>query len=111
MSATDVPEVISRYFALDANRAIDPIVALFSDDATVTDEGETRHGTAQIRDWQIGPASKYTYTTEILGTNPLAVDRFVVTGRLTGNFPGGVVELKWDFTLSGDRIIRLVIAP
>ena len=26
MSAIDVPEVISRYFALDANRAIDPIV-------------------------------------------------------------------------------------
>ena len=38
-------EVIRRYFELDADRDIDSIVALFSDDATVVDEGETRHGT------------------------------------------------------------------
>ena len=40
-----------------------------------------------------------------------AADRFVVTGRLTGNFPGGTAELKWDFTVAGDRISQLVIAP
>jgi hypothetical protein len=35
----------------------------------------------------------------------------VVTGRLTGNFPGGTAELKWDFTVAGGRIGRLIIAP
>ena len=104
-------DVIRRYFELDADRDIDAIVALFSDDATVVDEGETRHGTAEIRAWQIGPASKYTYTTEVLDTVALAADRYVVTGRLTGNFPGGTAELKWDFTVAGGRIRRLVIAP
>jgi hypothetical protein len=104
-------DVIRRYFELDAGRHIDAIVALFSDDATVVDEGETRHGTAEIRAWQIGPASKYTYTTEILDTHVLNADRHVVTGRLTGNFPGGTAELKWDFTVTGGRIRRLVIAP
>ncbi len=106
-----VPEVIRRYFVLDAEREIDSIVALFSDDATVVDEGETRHGTTAIRAWQTGPASRYTYTTEVLGADALSADRFVVTGRLTGNFPGGTAELKWDFTLAGDRISQLVIAP
>ena len=106
-----VPDVIRRYFVLDADRDIDSIVALFSDDATVVDEGETRHGTVAIRAWQTGPASQYTYTTEVLGTDALSGDRFVVTGRLTGNFPGGTAELKWDFTVAGDRISRLVIAP
>ena len=104
-------DVIRRYFELDADRDIDSILALFSDDATVVDEGETRHGTAEIRAWQVGPASKYTYTTEVLGTVALEADRYVVTGRLTGNFPGGTVELKWDFTVAGGRIGRLVIAP
>ena len=104
-------DVIRRYFELDADRDIDSILALFSDDATVVDEGETRHGTAEIRAWQTGPASKYTYTTEVLGTVALEADRYVVTGRLTGNFPGGTVELKWDFTVAGGRIGRLVIAP
>jgi hypothetical protein len=106
-----VPDVIRRYFALDAEREIDPIVALFTDDATVVDEGETRRGTAAIRAWQTGPASRYTYTTDVLDTHTLTADRFVVTGRLTGNFPGGTAELKWDFTVTGDRISQLVISP
>src|SRR3954453_22814895 len=104
-------DIIRRYFELDAGRDIDAIVALFSADATVVDEGETRHGTTEIRAWQIGPASKYTYTTEVLGTVALTPDRHVVTGRLAGNFPGGTTDLKWDFTVAGGRIRRLVIAP
>jgi hypothetical protein len=106
-----VPDVIRRYFVLDADREIDSIVALFTDDATVIDEGETRHGTMEIRAWQAGPASQYTYTTDVLGTDALSADRFVVTGRLTGNFPGGTAALKWHFTVAGDRISQLVIAP
>ena len=106
-----VPDVIRRYFALDAEREIDSIVALFTDGATVIDEGETRHGTMEIRAWQTGPASQYTYTTDVLGSDALSADRFVVRGRLTGNFPGGTAELKWDFTVAGDRISQLVIAP
>src|ERR1700761_4529128 len=107
----EVPDVIRRYFLLDAEREIDSIVALFSDDATVVDEGETRHGTTAIRAWQAGPASQYTYTTDVLGTDALTADRFVVTGRLTGNFPGGTADLKWDFTTANGLISQLVIAP
>ena len=103
--------LVRRYFELDADRDIDSILALFSADATVIDEGQTRRGIAEIRAWQIGPASKYTYTTQILDTVAVAADRYVVTGRLTGNFPGGSAELKWDFTIAGGRITRLVIAP
>jgi hypothetical protein len=106
-----VPDVVRRYFVLDADREIEPIVALFADDATVVDEGETRHGTTAIRAWQTGPASRYTYTTDVVRTDALAPDRFVVTGRLTGNFPGGIAVLKWTFTVAGDRISQLVIKP
>jgi ketosteroid isomerase-like protein len=49
--------VISRYFERDADRDIDSIVSLFAEDATVIDEGEERHGTAEIRAWQTGAAS------------------------------------------------------
>jgi hypothetical protein len=110
MSAT-IPDVISRYFEFDAERDIDSIVALFADDATVVDEGEAREGIEAIRAWQVGPASRYTYATEVSGTEPLGADRYLVAGRLTGNFPGGAADLKWDFTVAGDRITRLVIAP
>ena len=108
---TKLPDVISRYFERDSNRDIDSIVNLFADDATVIDEGEERHGTAAIRAWQTGAASKYTYTTEITTTKALGPDRYLVTGRLTGNFPGGTADLNWDFTIAGQHITRLVIAP
>ena len=48
---TNLPDVILRYFERDTDRDIDSIVNLFADDATVIDEGEERHGTAEI-----GPA-------------------------------------------------------
>ena len=89
--STNLPDVISRYFERDADRDIDSIVSLFSEDATVIDEGEERHGTAEIRAWR--------------------PDRYLVTGRLIGNFPGGTADLKWDFTIAGQQITRLTIAP
>ena len=107
----EVPNVVSRYCDRDTDRDIDSIVSLFVDDATVIDEREEHHGTAEIRAWQTRVASKYTYTTEITKTEALGPDRYLVTGRLTGDFPGGVADLKWDFTIAGQQITRLVIAP
>ena len=110
MSGT-VPDVVRRYFELDAARDVEAIIALFTEDATVIDEGETRHGTTEIRAWQVGPASTYTYTTEVFGGEAHGADGYLVSGRLTGNFPGGTADLKWAFAVAGDRIARLVIAP
>jgi hypothetical protein len=39
------------------------------------------------------------------------LESYLVTGRLTGNFPGGTAELQWRFTVHGDLISRLEIAP
>jgi hypothetical protein len=109
--STVVPDVVHRYFELDEGRDIESIVDLFVEDATVVDEGEARHGRPEIHAWQAGPASKYTYTTEILATESIGPDRYRVSGRLTGNFPGRTADLKWDFTIAGERIASLVIAP
>jgi hypothetical protein len=110
MSLT-VPDAVSRYFQLDPRRDIEEILALFAHDATVIDEGQTRHGGAKIRAWRAGPATRYTYTTEVNGSESIGPDRYLVTRRLTGNLPAGTADLKWDFTVAGDRITRLVIAP
>jgi hypothetical protein len=103
--------VITRYFQADARRDIDAIVALFTDDAVVVDEGQTRRGIADIKDWQVGTASRYEYTTEVAGVVAVGEDRYRATGRLEGNFPGGTVDLKFDFTIAGELINRLEIAP
>jgi hypothetical protein len=106
-----VPAILRRYFELDAHGDAELFVALFTDEATVVDESETWHGTEEIRAWRTGPAVKYTYTTEVHGAEALGGDRYRVTGRLTGDFPGGTANLHWDFTVAGELISRLVIAP
>ena len=105
-----VPDVVRRYFGLDP-RDVDGFVSLFSDDASVVDEGKTYHGLDEIRAWRIGPAIKYTYATEVLDREDKGAGRSLVTARLTGNFPGGTVDLRCDFAVTSDLISRLVIAP
>jgi ketosteroid isomerase-like protein len=105
------PDVITRYFEADARRDVDAIVALFTDDAVVVDEGQTRRGIAEIKDWQVGAASRYEYTTEVAGIVAVGEDRYRATGSLEGNFPGGTADLKFDFKIAGERISELEIAP
>jgi hypothetical protein len=93
----------------DARRDIHAIVALFSDEAVDVDESQTYHSTSEIRGWQEGAASRYQYTTEVFGTERTGEESYLVTGRLTGNFPGGTAELQWRFTVQGDLISRLEI--
>jgi len=106
-----IDDVVSRYFELDAARDHGSLVALFAENATVVDERQTWRGTDEIRAWRTGPASTYEYATEIEDTTALAPNRRLVRGRLTGNFPGGVADLCWDFTTNDGLITRLVIAP
>ena len=108
---SSMPGTVNEYFALDARRDHGAILALFADDAVVVDEGETMTGRDAIRSWREGAVSKYSYTTEIVGSEQLAPDRVLVRGRITGNFPGGTADLGWDFTLDEERITRLIIAP
>ena len=68
-------------------------------------------GLGEIRAWRTGPAVKYTYTTEVFGSEATSAGRYLVTGRPTGDFPGGTADLRWDFAVTGDLISRLVIAP
>ena len=55
-------------------------------------------------------STKYTYTSE-----PLVLDQrdgmTVVTSRLTGNFPGSPVELRFFFRLERGKIAFLEIIP
>ena len=107
--STPETSVITRYFAADARRDIDAIVALFSDDAVVVDEGQTYQGREAIRGWREGAASVYQYTTQVDDTKHFDAASYLVTGRLTGNFPGGTAALQWRFTVQNDLISRLEI--
>ena len=111
MSPDQLPEPIRTYLVAHRVRDADAAVPCFTDDAAVVDEGRTHHGPDGIRDWLRRAASEYTYTIELTGSSRLDDDRYVATHHLEGNFPGGVVDLRFRFTLRGGRIARLTIEP
>jgi hypothetical protein len=73
-------------------------------------EGHTHNGHAAIKKWKADASAKYQYTCE-----PFACEekdgKFVVTSRLTGNFPGSPVSLRFFFELEGDKIASLEVIP
>jgi ketosteroid isomerase-like protein len=106
-----LPDTVRRYFELDPQGDLEEMLALFAEEATVTDEGETMRGRDAIRRWRVGTASKYTYTTEVTGAEAGTPGECLVFTRLTGDFPGGTVDLRWDFAIENGRIKNLVITP
>ena len=107
----ELPEPIPTYLA--AHRAHDADAALrcLTEDAVVVDDGHTHRGPDQIRVWLGRAASEYTYTTELVGAERVDDAHWVATNRLEGDFPGGVVDLRYRFALADGLIAELVIAP
>jgi hypothetical protein len=97
------------YFVADRHDS-EAIARCFTQDAVVKDEGHTYTGVMAIKRWKAESAAKYTYTSE-----PFALERrdgtVIVTSRLTGNFPGSPVDLRFFFRLERGRIAFLEIIP
>jgi ketosteroid isomerase-like protein len=105
------PDIITRYFAAASRRDTDGVVALFADDAVVKDEDQTWRGASGVRAWWDGPATAYQYTTEVLSVESAGGAAYVAGVRLEGNFPGGTANLRYRFSIDGQQIRRLEIAP
>ena len=105
----NLPKPVAAYFTADKADG-EAVSRCFTDDAVVKDEGHTYNGRAAIKKWKEEASAKYEYTSE-----PLACEqkdgKFVVTCRLTGNFPGSPVNLRFFFELEGDKIASLEIIP
>ncbi|MEV6103011.1 nuclear transport factor 2 family protein [Nocardia sp. NPDC051981] len=106
-----LPEVINRY--LTAHRAHDKTTACsaFTPDATVVDDGNSYDGCAAIEEWLNRSATEFTYTIELTAAQRLDATHYIATQHLEGDFPGGTVDLRYQFTVRGDMIEHLVIAP
>jgi ketosteroid isomerase-like protein len=109
--STDVPAAIAAYQAAHDRRDISTALAQFADDAGVVDDGRTYDGAAGVESFLRTAASEYTYTRTLVSAVEIATDRWLVTNHLEGDFPGGQVDLSYEFHLADGLITRLVIAP
>jgi hypothetical protein len=103
----DLPTPVANYFSADRSDS-EAVAQCFTVNAVVKDEGCTFKGRAAIRQWKADASAKYQYTCE-----PFVCERrdgqVIVTSRLTGNFPGSPVDLRFVFKLEGDEIESLEI--
>jgi hypothetical protein len=109
MTDLKLPEPIAAYFDADQRDGA-AVACCFTTQAVVKDEGQTHCGPAAIKAWKTEASAKYSYVSA-----PFAVEqkegRYIVTSRLTGNFPGSPVDLRFVFRLERGKIAHLEIAP
>jgi hypothetical protein len=105
-----LPDTIKAFMTALSTPEDGRALATFTADAVVTDEGRDYTGRDEIGAWLTASAGEYTYTSEFTGAT--MTDTTIDVGQhLEGNFPGGVVDLHFRFTLDGASISRLVIEP
>ena len=101
---------IDLYFASENAHDPSAIDRCFAAGAVVRDEGKTIAGVAAIKVWRIETGEKYHHVVE-----PLSVStregKVVVTGKVSGNFPGSPINLEHIFEIEGGRIVSLEIRP
>lgn len=104
----ELPEPIEAYFAGSNARDAAACAACFTDDARVRDEGRERQGFAAISEWKEEVSRKYLSIVDVIDVAKTD-GKTVVMCRVSGNFPGSPVELRYVFTLAGKKIARLDI--
>jgi SnoaL-like protein len=104
----NLPKPIAVYVSAENSGDTNLFDQCFTENATVRDEDQTYKGSAAIKKWKAETKTKYQHTLD-----PLQIveedGKFVVTNRLTGNFPGSPIELDFVFTIQGEKIVSLEI--
>jgi ketosteroid isomerase-like protein len=111
ISREDLPPVIKAYLAAHQAHDVQAAITAYAADAVVTDDGRTHRGRGEIQIWLDRSSSEYTYTTEFVSATMIGDDRFDAVQHLEGDFPGGMIDLHYRFTLNGGLITRLSIEP
>jgi hypothetical protein len=104
-----LPGPISAYLKATNEHDVDAMLAPFDENATVRDEGREHHGRSAVRSWLEEVTRKYRVTLDVKDVSDTN-GTTVVSGLVSGNFPGSPVLLDYTFTLSGPTIARLEIA-
>ena len=109
--ASKVPQAIETFQTAHDRRDVPTALAQFADGARVVDDGRTYDGIAGVESFLRTAASEYTFTRTLVSAVEIAPDHWIVTNHLEGDFPGGHVDLAYEFRLANGVITHLTIAP
>jgi ketosteroid isomerase-like protein len=103
-----LPRIIQKYVDASNEHDVKSILACFSDDAVVLDEGETLEGRKAIEGWIVKTIEKYKFQFKPLGIKDQDAE-VVVTVKVSGTFPGSPVTLDYHFTIENDKISSFAV--
>jgi hypothetical protein len=104
----NLPKPIALYVAAENSGDPNLFDQCFAENATVRDENETYKGLAAIKKWKAETKKKYQHIVDPLRMAEQG-GKFIITNRVTGDFPGSPIELDFVFTIQGDKIVSLEI--
>jgi len=81
-------------------------IACFAPDALVEDEGHTHRGTAEITAWIEAAFANFQPVLEVTATTSTGTG-VVITGLVSGTFPGSPIVLNYHLTIAQDEITAL----
>lgn len=96
---------LNRYFAAQNAHDAEGMVACFTPDAQVRDEGRDYSGQDEILQWKKDTIAKYSISIEPLSQTDEG-DTTTVVARVAGNFPGSPANLSYHFGLRDDGLIQ-----
>ena len=104
-TSSEHPVIAAAIEAMNAHDS-EALAALFVDDGSVKDEGETHEGRTAIRRWfEATPPIRL----ELLGEESFAMEHELEV-RAHGHYPQSPLSFRYSFVLDGDRIATLKIA-
>ena len=106
-----LPATIRSYLAAHDAGDADTALRAFTPTAVVVDDGVTYRGTEEIRRFMAKAGAEFTYTSTLVAAERSDDAHWVAVKHLEGDFPGGVVDLRYRFGMDGDSIAELIIAP
>lgn len=106
-----LPAVVRAYLDAHARGDVPAAADCFTPAAVVVDDGSTYRGRERIRDWLSRSSTEYTCTTTPTAAARRGTDGWKVSQRIEGNFPGGVADLEYGFTIDDAHITTLTISP
>jgi hypothetical protein len=105
----ELPEIVASYLRAHVSQDYATAMTYLPEDVTVIDNGEVLEGRAETFEVFDKSAKDYEVETTLHAISRPADGVWQVGTHLSGNFPGGEVDLRMIFTLVGDVIEKLEI--
>ncbi len=103
-----LPRIIKNYIDASNGHDVKSILACFSDDAVVHDEGKELHGKQAIESWIAKTIEKYKFHLKPLSAKDHD-EEVVVAIEVSGTFAGSPVTLDYYFAIENEKILSLII--